>query len=249
VSRLPLRYPLAALAAFVALSVLVAVGWPPLVQFDTSWSDRARAFGVTHPAWVSTLRVITDAGATGWFLAVGIALAALLAIRRGYRPAAVTAAVTIAVPVIWALMHLWLHRPRPVAGFVILASNGFPSGHTSHATAASLLVVLLLWPRLRRPGRTVAVTVAVLVALVVGVSRAALLAHWPVDVLGGWLLGLAVVGIAAWVPSSHARDRDHPVRRPGGAGAAGPAGAEGGPGHGAGPGAGGGREPGRLEDP
>jgi undecaprenyl-diphosphatase len=43
-------------------------------------------------------------------------------------------------------------------------------------------------------------TAAVLFAGVIGLSRVALLAHWPSDVLGGYLLASAVVPAAcAWV--------------------------------------------------
>ena len=34
-------------------------------------------------------------------------------------------------------------------------------------------------------------------ALFVGLTRLVLLAHWPADVLGGWLLALAVVPLLA----------------------------------------------------
>jgi undecaprenyl-diphosphatase len=65
------------------------------------------------------------------------------------------------------------------------------------ATAAALMIVLVLWPRLARGPRAVAVVLAAGFAVFIGVTRVALLAHWPADVLGGWLLGLAVVPLAA----------------------------------------------------
>lgn len=200
VLRPPLVVPLAALAGFVLLLVLVATGWPPLREWDTDLSARARDLGQGRPGWVATLRVVTDAGATVSFVAAGVVLAVVLLTRRAYRLMRLTLMVVVVVPVLWAVLHLVLHRPRPLDGFVVITSNGFPSGHTSHATAAGMLAVLLLWPRLRVAGRITVVTCAVAFTALIGVSRVALLAHWPSDVLGGLLLGTAVVSLAARAP-------------------------------------------------
>jgi membrane-associated phospholipid phosphatase len=79
----------------------------------------------------------------------------------------------------------------------VVHGNWFPSGHTANATAAALTALLLLWPRVGRAGRAAGLVAAVAFALFVGVTRIALLVHWPSDVLGGWLLGLAVVPLTA----------------------------------------------------
>jgi undecaprenyl-diphosphatase len=143
---------------------------------------------------VLLLLVVTDwtpLDLTG--LVVGIALAA--GRRRG--AALFVAAVTAVVPALWGLAHWLLHHPRPLDGFVTVHSNGFPSGHTSNAATTALVGVLLLWPGATRTGRAVLVAAAVTFAVTVGVTRLALLAHWPADVLGGWLLALTVVPLAA----------------------------------------------------
>jgi membrane-associated phospholipid phosphatase len=181
---------LAPVAAFGVLLGLVAGRWSPLVAGDRALSARALAFGHDHPAWVSGWRLVTDAGATVTFLAAGSALTVVLLIRRRYAEAAATGLVICLVPALWGVLHLVLFRPRPAGGFVTIESNGFPSGHTSHATALALLAVLLLWDRRHR---VATVACAVLFAVAIGVSRVVLLAHWPSDVLGGWLLGTAVV--------------------------------------------------------
>ena len=84
-----------------------------------------------------------------------------------------------------------VHRERPgttipdaVLRDVPSAGLSFPSGHAIIAFG----VVVLLWPYLRRRGRAVALTFAVLNS----VARVYLGAHAPLDVLGGALAGITV---------------------------------------------------------
>ncbi|GIG90258.1 phosphatase PAP2 family protein [Plantactinospora endophytica] len=212
IARLPLAVPLLALAGFLVLLALTVAGWTPLDRFDSAVSDAFRGHGDASPRLVDVLRVATDVAATVPFLAAGLAVTVGLAIRR-HRPAAtLCAVVTVLVPVLWGLMHWLVHHPRPEDGFVVIDSNGFPSGHTSNAAAAALVAVLLLWSRLGRPARVLTVALAVAFGVFVGLTRVALLAHWPTDVLGGWLLALAVVPLAARMverPATSPRPSDH----------------------------------------
>ncbi|MEV4760791.1 phosphatase PAP2 family protein [Micromonospora sp. NPDC049559] len=197
VARPPRAVPLAALAGFLALLALTIAGWAPLRELDTALSQDLRRYGEERPGLVSVLRVATDAAATVPFVLFGTALALVL-VARGERAAATFAAlVTVLVPVLWGVQHWLVHHPRPRDGFVVVTSNGFPSGHASNAAAAALLAVLLLWHRVTRTARVVAVVLATGFALFIGLTRVLLLAHWPADVLGGWLLALAVVASAA----------------------------------------------------
>jgi undecaprenyl-diphosphatase len=203
IARPPLSVPLFALAALLVLAVPVLTDWPPLDRADRALSEAFREYGHPRPGVISALRILTDVAATIPFLAAGLLAAILLAVRRDRWAAVFCATVTVAVPVLWGLAHWLLHNPRPLDGFVTVTSNGFPSGHTSNAASAALVVVLLAWPRLARTGRVVVVAAATALALFVSLTRVALLAHWPTDVLGGWLLALTVVPLAAYV----ARDR------------------------------------------
>ncbi|GIF46608.1 undecaprenyl-diphosphatase [Asanoa ferruginea] len=198
-ARPPAALPVAALAAFGVLLGLVAAAWPPLVRWDDDVSATLRSYGLAHPVLIDWLRALTSVAATIPFIAVGAAATLLFALRREVRTALFCALVTAVVPIAWGLLHWLLHKPRPVDGFVAVASSGFPSGHTSNAAAFALAVVLLAWPRSSAATRAaVCLVLAVFVAFI-GYTRVALLAHWPSDVLGGLLLALAVVPFAARV--------------------------------------------------
>jgi undecaprenyl-diphosphatase len=197
IARPPLAVPLLALAGFLALLGLVIGGWAPLHSLDVAASAAFREYGYAHPGLVAVLRVATDVAATVPFLAAGLVATLALVVRGARRAAVFSATLTVTIPLSWSLLHWLVYRPRPQDGFVVATSNGFPSGHTTNAAAAALGVVLLLWPRLGTTGRVVTAVLAASFAIFVGATRVALLAHWPVDVLGGWLLALAVVPLAA----------------------------------------------------
>jgi undecaprenyl-diphosphatase len=176
---------------FVLLLLIHA--WAPVARLDAAVSDAFRGYGDARPGWVAALGVATDAAATLPVLVAGLAAVVVLAVWGERRRAAVVAATVLVVWALWSLMHWLLYRPRPEDGFVEVAAYGFPSGHTSNAAVVAVLAVWLLWSRLpTRAARAAVVAGAAGFAGLIGLTRVALLAHWPTDVLGGWLLVLAV---------------------------------------------------------
>jgi undecaprenyl-diphosphatase len=80
---------------------------------------------------------------------------------------------------------------------------GFPSGHTTAATTfAVVLIYIANRERLSRTQRVTIETLAVGLMLAVGWARIMRHAHWPSDVLGGFLLGICCAAAAAWWESS-----------------------------------------------
>ena len=173
--------------------LLLIHAWTPVARLDAAVSDAFRGYGEARPGWVAVLRVVTDAASTLPVLVAGLAVVVMLAVWGARRRAAVVAATVLVVWALWSLMHWLVYRPRPEDGFVDVAAYGFPSGHTSNAAVVAVLAVWLLWPRLPTRAARVAVAAAAAgFAGLIGLTRVALLAHWPTDVLGGWLLVLAV---------------------------------------------------------
>ncbi len=71
----------------------------------------------------------------------------------------------------------------------------FPSGHAQHT--AVFWTFVGLW--LRRTGIWLVVLSTI---VLVSLSRIYLGVHWPIDILGGWLIGAAVIGATILVPAS-----------------------------------------------
>ncbi len=91
------------------------------------------------------------------------------------------------------LVKLEYKRQRPPRGVRVKGPklDSFPSGHTTGATACSVVLARLL-----RDGGILTPREAALFAVgvsgVMGVSRVTADVHWATDVLGGWLLGASV---------------------------------------------------------
>jgi undecaprenyl-diphosphatase len=81
-------------------------------------------------------------------------------------------------------------RPRPPAGVRLVSVSGwsFPSGHTTQALAGWGVMVLVGSAGRSFRVRSALWTAVALIALMVGVSRIYLGAHWFTDVLGAYAL-------------------------------------------------------------
>ena len=114
----------------------------------------------------------------------------------------VAAGIIVAIALLLAsgLKYL-LRRKRPLTDYaaaMFFKTYSFPSGHAAASTSCYGLVVYLLLAS----GSIFAVTAGMIlipVVLSIGISRVYLGAHFPTDVIGGWLLGGIGLALAIWV--------------------------------------------------
>jgi membrane-associated phospholipid phosphatase len=144
---------------------------------------------------------------SGWFVALGFAAVGLLALVNRRRDLAVLLALgTLAFPMEWALKYFTsaeaIGLDQLVAAMFNINEVGlddiadFPAGHALRATAfygLAAFCVARLAPH-RRQG-LVAYGVALILIGAISATRVYLGAHYPIDVLGGWIAGGALVAI------------------------------------------------------
>jgi undecaprenyl-diphosphatase len=167
--------------------------------FDTeillAFREAGRPDDPVGPVWLEeAVRDVTGLGSMIVLVMItAVAIFYLLLIAK-WREALMVLVAVGGGQIISSLLKLGIDRPRPdlVSHLAEVQTLSFPSGHAmmsavTYLTLGSMLAGLV-------PGTATKIYVlgvAVLIALMVGVSRVYLGVHWPSDVLAGWCAGFA----------------------------------------------------------
>ena len=179
------RLPVAAAAlASIWLAMLVWGGGPV---------DRAiyeALYAGNRPVLAVIAHVFTALGEPTVLIAAGLVTAWLLW-RAGHRHLPwILIAITMLGRGLSELQKYWIARARPELEphLVLVKTSSFPSGHATSSMIFYLTMALALTAdtRWHRP----AAAAAILLSLLVGISRVMLGVHWPSDVIGGWAFGM-----------------------------------------------------------
>ncbi len=185
----------AALLAFAGLA-------SEMLEGETLGFDRAVLLALRHPGapydpigprWMPEVaRDVTGLGGNAILTFVTLAVAGYLALLRK-RAAALLVLVTVGGGVaLSTALKLAFQRPRPdlVPHGAEVYTASFPSGHAMLSAVTYLtLAALLIQVQVQWRAKTYVLTLAILVTLLIGVSRVYLGVHWPTDVLAGWCIG------------------------------------------------------------
>jgi undecaprenyl-diphosphatase len=186
------------LGVWAFLHIAEEVGEGDTRAFDTAVILAMRA-GDSHdpigPAWFEfAVRDLTALGGFAVLTLVTLIAVGFLTITKKYGDALVLFVAIVGGDILSETLKIGYARPRPdlVAHVVDVSSASFPSGHAM-VSAATYLTIGALLARVQRKRRVksyIHVT-AIVLTLLIGVSRVYLGVHWPTDVLAGWCLGAA----------------------------------------------------------
>jgi undecaprenyl-diphosphatase len=208
----------ALVAGFVALaSGVLAAATEPI---DHALLTALRAdLGDPHgPLWLErTVLNLSALGSSAVATLVVCVAALFLLLDRRPRQALLVVGVASIAAIGLTLLKLAVGRERPtiVEHYEVVGGLSFPSGHTLIAAVLYPTLGMLIASNLKdRRLKVYVFVVAAVLALLVGFTRVYLGVHYPSDVLGGWLLGLAFA-FAAGIVIRSLKDK-HIVERPAG---------------------------------
>jgi membrane protein DedA with SNARE-associated domain/membrane-associated phospholipid phosphatase len=183
----------AGVGAFVFVWDLVGVEQRGLLAGDgmsLRLADRLHA-----DAAVSVAKVVTALGS----LPVVIALVALAGVTLVWQhKIREPVALVVGLALTYAAVHITkdaVDRARPARPLIEVDGASYPSGHAAYAVTWVAVAVALSRALPTIASRFAFVTVAIVIAIVVGLSRIYLRVHYLSDVVGGWGLGAAIFGL------------------------------------------------------
>ncbi len=187
----------------MVMGYLALTGWLSLAAAGsgTVWWDhpvQRRLESIDGPGWDAIAAAGNAVGVTLVGIVILLAASVPLLIRHHYREIRLLVAIGLARTVNTPLKWLF-DSPRPPTNSTgtndVAVGLGFPSGHAMGTFLIGGALVIVVFRLTRCPWRRWASLSIVIVAVVAdGFGRVATQAHWPSDVLGGWLLGAGLLG-------------------------------------------------------
>jgi membrane-associated phospholipid phosphatase len=184
---------LSATAVFIALTVVVTG--------NHSLALDSNAFELAHDVrepWLDHLfRALTTLGLIA-IVGPAVVVGAALLIKRRYRQRAVAlvAGAALAWGSVWIVKTI-VDRTRPPAPLVHTTGQSYPSAHAANAVGWLALAIALGSLIASRGIRIATIIAGALLAVLVGLSRVYLRAHYASDVLAGEALAVAMYAVAA----------------------------------------------------
>jgi undecaprenyl-diphosphatase len=192
----------------IAAAALLAWGFIAILEEVSEGETRAvdeaiiLAFRVPgHPAdpvgppWLEeAVRDITALGSAPTLVIGVLAVVGFLALAKAWRPAIFTLLASGGGLILSSLLKYTIDRPRPdlVPHGNLIYTSSFPSGHSMMSAVVYLTLAALVTRLIERKRlKGYALGVAMILTLLIGVSRIYLGVHWPSDVLAGWAAGAA----------------------------------------------------------
>lgn len=178
------------IVAFVVVALAARAGILSGVDYNILAVVRTLA----APTLDQVVPVVTMLGDAVFVAIITVLLALGFAARGRLRQATLLLFGVGGAAVINVLLKHIADRTRPELWqhLVTETSHSFPSGHATASMALALCIVVLAWST---KWRALTITLAVVYVAVIALTRLYAGVHYPTDIVAGWLVTAAWVGI------------------------------------------------------
>jgi len=160
----------------------------PLVRWDVEFSRWLHEH--SNPTLVSAFKVFTLVGSVPILALLVLAVAFLLLRRRQVNEAALLCLGALGIEILFSVLKLVFHRPRPELAYVHLDTYSFPSGHAAGSAGIYAILFYLAARRISMSRKVLLAFSYVALVGLIGFSRLYLEVHYLSDVLAGITLGI-----------------------------------------------------------
>ena len=165
-----------------------------IVKFDTALTG----FIISWPGWLhAPMLAVTTLGQPA-VMCVAAGAVMLYAWQNAKPNITYGLGVGVLAMLANSLLKHFIHRTRPDTLYVsemYFKTSSFPSGHAFGSTVICGLLIYLSLKYLPEPWSVVAAWGLGVFIFLVGISRIYLGAHYPTDVIAGWILGSIVAAL------------------------------------------------------
>ena len=184
------------LFAFASAAVFAKIT-EDVVEHESPILDRSVSFwmhGFEHPSLDSIMQFFSFVGRSQILACLAVGVLAWCWVNKDRAAFVGLLAVLAANETLNRILKSIFDRPRPTIfeDFASLHSYSFPSGHAMGAVAGFGMMAVVVG-RLVPPSKNWAYAGAVILALLIGLSRIYLGLHWVTDVLAGYAAGATVL--------------------------------------------------------
>ena len=200
VDAAPRPVPIAwGITALVGFSGFILLTWLVASKTVIPFDQPLLALGRSWDPYAGLWNLLSNA-ANLPLIGIGVGMVLWLLVNHRRREAVLVILVLAAVTAGSEAVKQLVARPRPPGSDTVVPGvvYSFPSGHVLEAITIFGIIAILLWRSSlsARVKRAVVIAVSIFVALVAA-ARVALNAHYPSDVLAGFLAGVGVLAVFA----------------------------------------------------